>query len=120
MTSFRPIRLSKIEPFRASEYVNPSVNSTFRIQRSTENTIHLPKPIPDDPSTYFQMPPSGSNIMTSIIEEEEAPLPVFSPPQSITNDIKPPTTPVKKTFPNSISMLQKLVRLRSSNIQHET
>ena len=106
LTSFRPIRLSKIESFRATEFVNPSVNSTFRIQRPINpshdsgkfNSINLPKPTTKNPSTFFQEPLSASNVMVSIDEESSLSLslPVVVKPVAVSTAAAAPSPVVVK------------------------
>jgi hypothetical protein len=71
-TSYRPIRLSKIEPFRVSEFVNPSVNTNFQIQKAVQlennpnhfNTISLPRPAPETNSTFRIQKKNNTNKNT--------------------------------------------------------
>uniref|UniRef100_A0A6C0K342 Uncharacterized protein n=1 Tax=viral metagenome TaxID=1070528 RepID=A0A6C0K342_9ZZZZ len=71
-TSYRPIRLSKIEPFRVSEFVNPSVNTNFQIQKAVQlennsnhfNAISLPRPAPETNSTFRIQKKNNTNKNT--------------------------------------------------------
>lgn len=72
-SSYRPIRLSKIEPFRVSEFVDPSVNTNFQIQRTVAqlehnlnnfNTISLSRPAPETNSTFRIQKKNNTNKNT--------------------------------------------------------
>jgi hypothetical protein len=161
-SSYRPIRLSKIEPFRVSEFVDPSVNTNFQIQRTaqmehnpynfntisisriepetnsifciqkknnTNKNISLPKPPADtSASTFFQS--SNFNSEFTTIDEEcsssmvsgisgdqvqerlATPLTHYINTKNTGSVTKPALSASK-----AMSVLQKLVQSRSSDLQ---